>query len=675
MGDTDLWFHLSGGRYFSDTGLLPATSYFSFIEPAKSLIDYYWLFQVFVFKLFSLAGYQGLVIFRAIVYLATIGLVFAYLASGEKKATLQPATLALFVLYGLSLILRLQLVRPHLFSYLFIVLSLYLLEHKRGFVFLLPIITLAWANLHGIEYPVALVIYGAYLGEFIFEHFKNGKPATRTDKVFVLSLAVAMGTICLTPHGLSMLALPFSLPAHVSLYIDELQPVPLAQLTSFRFAAFAPDVQTIVNTLLVLSCVGIARAVVAQKLRLSHTLLWACALILLLRAARFRIEFILLVLPLLSAQFRSMSFDFVGAKLRPVCLAAFGILLILVPAAFLQQTFSSRPKYPFSNRGLPAGIVAFLNEVQAGGTVLNDPGYGGYLQWRLFPRYTIFMDLQMSMFDDADFFEAATALTDSAALGNFISKYQPDFISSPLAEQRFRHAIGQFPEYVCVFYDDIQVLYANSTRKPKIAADHALRLIDPFQLGDLEVATLPRAQQAALTGELMRVHETYPEGALTNYVLGSLLLESQQFDAALRHAQKIIDAFPEAPKGYLLRADILAASKRHPDALAALTAALGRATVTARADIFKRLWFCHAQMENYVAAYKALKKGVNPFSMRHGYEDIFNLASAALMVGKAEEGQMLLKLAAQQVPAANMEWSQRIAGISRLVATSEESID
>jgi hypothetical protein len=54
--DTDLWYHLNGGRYFCETGSVARTSFFSFIEPQRAWVDYYWLFQVLAYQIFSLSG-------------------------------------------------------------------------------------------------------------------------------------------------------------------------------------------------------------------------------------------------------------------------------------------------------------------------------------------------------------------------------------------------------------------------------------------------------------------------------------------------------------------------------------------------------------------------------------------------------------------------------------------
>ncbi len=59
VGDTDLWYHLNGGRYFFNHYSLPKDSFFSFVDPPRKWLDYYWLFQIFVYKIHQYSGYYG----------------------------------------------------------------------------------------------------------------------------------------------------------------------------------------------------------------------------------------------------------------------------------------------------------------------------------------------------------------------------------------------------------------------------------------------------------------------------------------------------------------------------------------------------------------------------------------------------------------------------------------
>ena len=73
--DTDIWYHLNSGRYLWTHLALPHDSFFSFVNPPRPLVDYYWLFQATVYGLFSQFGYYGLIALRAalLLYFAATG--------------------------------------------------------------------------------------------------------------------------------------------------------------------------------------------------------------------------------------------------------------------------------------------------------------------------------------------------------------------------------------------------------------------------------------------------------------------------------------------------------------------------------------------------------------------------------------------------------------------------
>ena len=50
----------AGFEHLLATGEIPDTSYFSFLSPPRTWVDYYWLFQALVYSLYEAAGYGGL---------------------------------------------------------------------------------------------------------------------------------------------------------------------------------------------------------------------------------------------------------------------------------------------------------------------------------------------------------------------------------------------------------------------------------------------------------------------------------------------------------------------------------------------------------------------------------------------------------------------------------------
>ncbi len=144
-----------------------------------------------------------------------------------------------------------------------------------------------------------------------------------------------------------------------------------------------------------------------------------------------------------------------------------------------------------SARDLPEGVALFLKRVNGSGSVMNHPDTGGYYEWELYPRYKIFMDLQVPfLFPAEDFETARNVYVDQRALRKVITRYRPDFIAVPIGMQGFKTLIADHPQYHLIFFDDAEVLYGDSSRKPD--PDLATRDQVPGPLCSLPIGAAPR---------------------------------------------------------------------------------------------------------------------------------------------------------------------------------------
>ncbi len=523
-----MWYHLNGGRYFFETGSVARTSFFSFIAPQRLWVNYYWLFQVLVYQLFSWFGYMGLIFFRTLLSCATLLMLFFYLYKDQKDRDVLLYYTLLFVFYVLLFLPRSLPVRPHLFSYLLIVIFLYVLEFSvsdtnlystgrpslrpgttgrqrgapptRGYPgvprgtsrrvtstpasgypegirlktnwyrgrWLLPPLAALWSNLHGVEYPVMLLVLGAYFVEFVWEQIKETD--TPRDKTYVYPgiLVFSAAAVLCTPHGIRLLAVPFKSIAQVSPFIYELKPLSIYDFISFFGILF-----------LLAGFVAIA-ALKKKRMRVSHLILFLGGLALLPEAKRFVNEYALLVLPLLRAYI-----PIIPAAPRAKALKLVAIVLSVVfmamPFFFMHSFFSHPPRYPVSARELPEGVSLFLKRVNATGSILNYPNTGGYLEWELYPGCKIFMDMQVPFLFTAEDFETARgAYTDQRVLREVITRYRPVFITTPIEMAGFRALIADHPQYRLIFFDDAEVLYVDGSQEPALAEQYEIKSHRPF---------------------------------------------------------------------------------------------------------------------------------------------------------------------------------------------------
>jgi tetratricopeptide (TPR) repeat protein len=660
--DTDLWYHLTGGRYLFEHGAIPRHSFFSFISPPREWVDYFWLFQALAYLLYSWGQYYGLIAFRTAVYLATVVCVVGLLFDVKRDRPPPPWAAFVAVVVCLVLMPRALAIRPHLLTYLLIAVFLYVLECRPRRAIVLPALAVLWCNLHGIAYPVMLLICYAYGLEELLSRWRLKTADRRRGPSLMRTAVLSTGAVLLTPHGTRLLGIPLTSTAAASQYIQELKPVTIFDTLSFEIPLMTPSFATLFNLLVLVVCVAGILALVKRRLRVSHLLLCLGGFVLLAKGVRFRSEFALLALPLLKAAPLFPTAGLTRRLPKPVYLIGLGVLL-LFPMRLLVSQSVNRPAYPFSHRGLPQGVAAFLEEVGVGGSVLNHPNSGGYLQWRLYPTYTIFMDMEVPfLFRDEDIYLAVNAFADKAVHQELISTYRPSFITVPNTFTDAPALMAAFPEYVVVFFDDAEVLYVDRRQHPALAEREALTALDPFQLVQRGAESLlhDAADKTALLRSVRRLLEVDPDSQMTNQLVGLAYNAEGAYDRALPHAAAVVRRFPESPAGYRLLGDAWSGLGAFDRAIAAYREGFARSDLPDRVKLQKAIGLAYLKRGEYQQAYRTLQAGINLFSTGTSHEDLFHLWVSARRAGKTSRAEAVLAYLEHKLPKDDPEWRENI---------------
>ncbi len=657
-GDTDLWYHMSGGRYLFEQGEIPSTSYFSFIEPEKTWVNYYWLFQTLAYGIFSGAGYFGLIGLRAALLCLLLLILFKTLLTGEQGLRRRLYFWSMFIVFYMALIPRFLLVRPHMFSYLFIVLFLYVLECRPRRIKWLPVAGLLWVNLHGVEYPVMILICLAHLLEIMIQRFRAPKDHAAVHVNRALYLVATMWTIVLNPFGTKLFSAPFIISPHVSSYIVEMRPIGWDNLINLHWLKGILENYTALNLLLLLGLLSLIRGAVTRKVRIAHVLIAIGGFYLLTRGIRHYWEGILLCIPVLKAH--PLVRDRDSEAESPRILAFLVALFLTVSAVYFVQVLPiKRLAYPVSAKKLPNGVAAFLQFVDTGGSVLNGPDNGGYLNWELYPRYRIYMDLENSIFDVHDFNFGNSALHNEAALDRFIDKYDPDYISVPYTYSGFEERIKKHESYAIVFADDTDVLYANRNKQPAVVDRYGFRTINPYRLAGTDVSKMSETEREVLLAELYRLDSLFSHVNLINQAIALIHNANQDWDQAIPYAEEIIRNAPEQETGYSIKGDSYLGMGRFQDALVLYRDALGAEPEDA-SRLNKKIARCLTGLGQYDEAYEALQKAISPFAVDIGYKDLYEYATAALLSEQFDEALMVYEFAARRVPLDDADWVDKI---------------
>ena len=660
IGDTDLWYHLSGGRYFFQNNMIPRSGFFSFLAESREWTNYYWFFQVIVYRIYRLTGYHGLVILKAMIFVITVSAIASFLLKGEKNEKQIFYFILIFILLSIGLLPRYYaFLRPHICSYLFIVTFIYLIEFRPRPIIFLPVLSALWANVHGIEYPVIVLIGFSYLFEYFIKLFKKDETFTRTDLYFLIPIVLSLWTILINPYGIELLRAPFNFAEHQHHYIKELNPISIEDFFTFKLIPLMAIPESILKVLIVLACVVCINGMFKQKIRISHLLLLIGGLILVTRAQRFQYEAVLLALPILKFQplvYKENKSDSISFYVR----ISIAVIIILFSFFYFFRVLDTKAKYPFSYSHFPHGVIAFLNHIDSGGSILNSPDWGGYLQWALNPQYKIAMDLQMMLFSDEDYFIVANALSTREGFASFKKRFYPDFVIVKRGHRNFKAIIEFFPEYKPVYFDNASILYAREKSHSGFLEQYGLKVIDPYSIMEEDIDTMSERQTKALLDELSKIHAIYPKGMLTNFEMGRIYKKMGNIDKAHTHADTIINNYPEFPNGFALKGDISVKSDLYKDAVSWYKAALNCPIKYYTPLLYKKLAFAYSKLGEHKKAYRNMQKGVDIFSPSTQYKDLWQLGNMALVAGNIEDGMMLLRFAILKTPDEDEAFSKRV---------------
>lgn len=667
LGDTDMWYHLNGGRYFWEHGAPANHPFFSFNDPERTWVNYYWGFQALVFKVHELAGYQGLVVLRALLVFAGLVMIWRVIAGFRQPQTAGLALLVLLALYVILIDGRAYQLRPHLISYVLIPVFIFILEHRPRLVWLLPPATVLWANMHGVEWVVGALVGGAYLFEFVANRRRGRTDPDRTWW-YAAGIAACLPALLLNPHGPAVFIAPFVHPADLTQYVNEMRPLSWEALSTFATQSGQLGAQSAFALLFVFSLYAAVGTLVARRARISHLLILVGGMILLSRGTRFIWEWALLALPLLSAQAASFHRHAHADQAIPLE-RALGLAMLLMPAVTLGSKLDWSKPYPFDAEGLPVGTSQFLRDTRGAGNLLMNPSLAGYTQWALGPDIRVYADMELPPFNDWDMFRIFGANRSAESFRRLLGEYPIDFILVELRNRPIAGFARDTGEFAPVFFDDSAVLYAHRGRQADIVARHELKEIDPFSLTsekNLIGETMPLDDRLL---ELETVHDLSPGNNRVVHALTRLLVDAKRYAEAERWADQFLEVQPRDPNAHLLKGVILENTDRCRAAIAHFERAFPLSGRDFHPALHQHLGSCHYLTKDFTAAYAHFNEGVNVYLRQEASETLYQYAYAAVIVGDAERARMLLKAILYQTPEKDEHLRNRAAGLLKQIET------
>ncbi|MCL4295144.1 MAG: hypothetical protein KJ077_05430 [Anaerolineae bacterium] len=413
--DTDTWWHLRSGQYILENGAVPTTDPFSHTKAGQPWIDHGWLAQLFWYSLFALGGLPGLSLGLALLVTVTFWLVWQ-VTPGNLYVR------AFTMVLGAVTSAVIWVARPQMVSFLLAGLVLFLLEkykrEGRRWIYALPLVTLLWVNIHG-GYAIAFMLLGVYIVGEIFNNLTGHRedplvPWPRLGPLLVVG-AISFAVVVINPHGWQMWLYPF-------------HTVGIGALRDFIQEWRSPDFHLSLTwaflAMLLFSLAALGRAGRrADWTDLAIFGLWSCAS---LFAARNIGLYGLLTIPALAryadaawgqylpGERKRVSRELIGTQENslvpsvptrsPSSARLNWILLGLVLLAALVKigvALNPQEAIKAEQEGLPAKAVQFIEENQPAGPLFNSYNWGGYLIYKLWPAYPVYIDGRTDLYDDA----------------------------------------------------------------------------------------------------------------------------------------------------------------------------------------------------------------------------------------------------------------------------------
>lgn len=402
FSDSDTGWHIRNGERIISTRSLPHADPFSFSKPGERWVAWEWGADVLMGAVYRVSGLGGVALLFGLSIGASVWMWFRL----NRVAGGNVLLACLFIVPMLPTTTLHWLARPHIFSWLFLLGTVWMCERmphrpRCRHLTLVAIVAAAWANLHGSFFfgPLIALIYaaGAYLKPRIWDAHGPQMRETRGSRgrsYILLALAASLGTLA-NPNG-------WRLHQHVFSYLSDSRMLGLiSEFQSFNF--YEDGAFYIMLTLAICFAGGFAALAAHRPERfLLSMLLTAVAL----RSTRALPVAALLLLPLANGSITVVlrraanlalglrrrldgALDY-GDRLDAIQRPFHGFAIVPLAAILIFPSIRTRAAFPANV--LPVAASEIVASLPASARILAQDTFGGYLIYRFNGERKVFSD-------------------------------------------------------------------------------------------------------------------------------------------------------------------------------------------------------------------------------------------------------------------------------------------
>ncbi len=530
----DLGFHLKTGQWILQHFAYPQKDTYTYTQTDRDYLDSNGLFQILLFFLFKTFGYSALTLLNT----CLIGLVFWLLLSRLKMTQTPSWVLPTLFLTAILTMERRFLVRPEIFSWLYLSGTLWILENRfrrmRNLLFLLPLIQFFWVNTEGL-FMLGWAVMAAY---WISGRVHEKRFDPLLSRYFLLSVAADL----LNPYGIRGFLFPFRLLTRLqgsNLFkqvIGEFR-TPWQSLTANQ--AFDSEIHLYLFFVLSLLTVFLIAMTFRQR-KFHEFLLLAVFLALACAAIRNIPLFILIAIPILSACLADWKTIHGPVWLSGLKLAVFLFLLICLlgtrvatNAYYITDRRNERIGWGVDDQTLPVKAAQYLVQNHLDGKMLNDLNTGGWLDWQA-PQPT-FIDGRLEVPDDS-FYRQTMETFKPGGLIPLLAITQAELVVMEYnTAMSWADQLNRTNNWRLIYLDECTAIYAREDYAPQIPILSLTGLLRSRQIADQDDATV----EAQLRGLPLSRFDSWLNGfyqsqtyQMGDFSMGLFALRTKNYQAA-----------------------------------------------------------------------------------------------------------------------------------------------
>lgn len=367
--DYDLFARLLVGEHFFTFGHLAYKDFLSY-TPTHNWYDHEYGASLIFYFFYKILGPFGLIISHALTLFGTVYFV-------RKTQLLQkhayPTSVFFLVVFLLFLShLNPNIVRCHMFSFLFYAITLYILEKTRLYnsklIWLMPAIIIVWNNIHG----------GVVSGLGIIFIYMIGEILTKNEwKKYLFVLLISTPLLVINPYGLEYLNFLFSANTKNRTYITEWWPAIANRHILYYYQPFCISAIT--------SLIALCDITNKKRFNLTRFL----ALLTTTYLGFTHVKLLSIAIITVASLYHNEILSFLHKKTIKI---ANIITTLVISISVLYIPFTHPLTARVDLEKFPAMETEFLKINKISGNILTSFGQGSFVSYKLYPQNLIYMD-------------------------------------------------------------------------------------------------------------------------------------------------------------------------------------------------------------------------------------------------------------------------------------------